>query len=86
MLGNIGPMEVIIVLIVALLIFGPKRLPELGKSMGDGLREFKSSLSKANPAPELADIAKSEVAPLIPIDSKAAASAQPKIEEAAAGE
>ena len=42
---NIGPMEIAIVLIIALLVFGPKRLPELGKSLGDGLREFKSSIS-----------------------------------------
>ena len=34
-----------IVLIIALVIFGPKRLPELGRSLGNGLREFKSSVS-----------------------------------------
>ncbi len=42
---NIGPLELAIVAIIALIIFGPKRLPELGKSLGDGLREFKSSVS-----------------------------------------
>ena len=41
---NIGPMEIAIVVIVALLIFGPSRLPELGKSAGNGLREFKDSV------------------------------------------
>ncbi len=43
--GNIGPLEVAIVLIIALLVFGPKRLPELGKSLGKGIREFKGSIS-----------------------------------------
>jgi sec-independent protein translocase protein TatA len=42
---NIGPLELAIVLIIALVIFGPKRLPELGRSMGRGLREFKSSVT-----------------------------------------
>jgi sec-independent protein translocase protein TatA len=42
---NVGPLEIAVVLIIVLIIFGPKRLPELGQSMGRGLREFKSSLS-----------------------------------------
>ena len=45
---NIGPMEIAIVAIIALIIFGPKRLPELGKSLGDGMREFKASISGEN--------------------------------------
>ncbi len=43
--GNIGLPEIAIVLIIALLVFGPKRLPELGHSLGKGIREFKGSLS-----------------------------------------
>ena len=43
--GNIGPLEIAIVLIIALLVFGPKRLPELGKSLGKGIREFKGSVT-----------------------------------------
>jgi sec-independent protein translocase protein TatA len=42
---NIGPGELIIVLVIALLVLGPKRLPEVGRSIGDGMREFKDSLS-----------------------------------------
>jgi sec-independent protein translocase protein TatA len=44
MLGNIGPLEIGIVLVIALLVFGPKRLPELGSGLGRGLREFKTSI------------------------------------------
>jgi sec-independent protein translocase protein TatA len=43
-LGNIGPLEIIVVLIIALIVFGPKRLPELGRSLGKGIREFRGSL------------------------------------------
>ena len=42
---NVGPLEIAVVLVIVLIIFGPKRLPELGKSMGRGIREFKGSLS-----------------------------------------
>jgi sec-independent protein translocase protein TatA len=44
MLGSIGPLEVGIVLIVALLVFGPKRLPELGSSLGQSMRGFGKGL------------------------------------------
>jgi TatA/E family protein of Tat protein translocase len=56
MLGNIGPLEIVVVLIIALIVFGPKRLPELGHSLGKGIREFKGSLSGETdepPAPEI---------------------------------
>jgi sec-independent protein translocase protein TatA len=42
---NIGPLEIAVVLVIALIIFGPKRLPELGNSMGRGIREFRSTIS-----------------------------------------
>ncbi len=43
--GWIGPWELAILLIVVLLVFGPKRLPEMGKSLGKGMREFKNSIT-----------------------------------------
>jgi sec-independent protein translocase protein TatA len=42
---SIGPTELIIVLVIVLLIFGPKRLPGLGKSLGSGMKEFKDSVT-----------------------------------------
>ena len=42
---NIGPLELVVVLIIALIVFGPKRLPELGRSLGKGIREFRGSIS-----------------------------------------
>ena len=42
---NIGPTELIVILVIALLVLGPKKLPEVGKSLGKGMREFKDSIS-----------------------------------------
>ena len=42
---NIGPLEIVIVLVIVLIIFGPKRLPDLGRSLGRGMREFKDSVT-----------------------------------------
>ncbi len=44
--GPIGTQELVIILIIALVIFGPKRLPELGRSLGKGIREFKKSTNE----------------------------------------
>jgi sec-independent protein translocase protein TatA len=43
--GNIGAPEIIGLLLLALLLFGAKRLPEIGRSLGSGMREFKDSVS-----------------------------------------
>jgi sec-independent protein translocase protein TatA len=43
--GSIGPLELLIVLGIILLIFGPKRLPAAGRALGHGIREFKDSIS-----------------------------------------
>jgi sec-independent protein translocase protein TatA len=53
---NIGPMELVIVLVIALLVLGPKRLPSAARSLGQGLREFKQSLNgrvTSDDAPEV---------------------------------
>ena len=44
---SIGPAEIIIVLVIALLVFGPKRLPQMGKSLGKGVREFRKAADTA---------------------------------------
>ena len=51
---GIGPTELIVVLIIALVVLGPKKLPEAGRSVGRGMREFKNSLTSdtSEPAPE----------------------------------
>jgi sec-independent protein translocase protein TatA len=46
--GNIGPTELIFLLVFLLLIFGAKRLPELGSGLGKGIREFKRSMREIN--------------------------------------
>jgi sec-independent protein translocase protein TatA len=42
---NIGPLELVIVLLIVLVIFGPKRLPGLGRQLGSGMREFKDAIT-----------------------------------------
>lgn len=42
---NVGPMELIIVLAIALIVLGPKKLPEVGRSIGRGMREFRDGIS-----------------------------------------
>ena len=48
--GNIGFFEIVVLLVLALLLFGAKRLPEIGASMGKGIREFKKSISDVGTA------------------------------------
>jgi sec-independent protein translocase protein TatA len=40
---NVGPAEILVILLIALIVFGPKRLPEIGKTVGKGLREFRQA-------------------------------------------
>jgi sec-independent protein translocase protein TatA len=42
---SVGPMELIVILVIALLVLGPKKLPEAGRSVGKGIREFKDAIS-----------------------------------------
>jgi sec-independent protein translocase protein TatA len=53
MLPEVGITGLIVILIVALLVFGPKRLPEIGRSLGKGMREFKDSISGRDDKAEL---------------------------------
>ncbi|HEV8098275.1 MAG TPA: twin-arginine translocase TatA/TatE family subunit [Gaiellaceae bacterium] len=48
MLPEVGITGLIVILIVALLVFGPKRLPEIGRSLGKGMREFKDSITSSS--------------------------------------
>ena len=43
-----GPMEIVVILLVVLLLFGTKRLPEMGRALGEGIREFKKALKEAS--------------------------------------
>ena len=42
---NVGPLELVVILAIALIVLGPKKLPEVGRSIGKGMREFKDSLN-----------------------------------------
>ena len=64
--GWVGPGEIIILLIVALLVFGPKKLPEMGRSIGKGMREFKSSISGSDDDDD-------EVTPELPEETRSGA-------------
>ena len=75
---NIGPMEIVGLLLLALLLFGAKRLPEIGRSLGTGMREFKDSVSGEKKAAET----RSELPP--PAPQAAAAPDAPAAEDAAA--
>ena len=57
MLGLDNPIHILFLLVILLLVFGAKRLPEMGKSMGEGLRGFKDSLSGDSPAESTASLA-----------------------------
>jgi sec-independent protein translocase protein TatA len=72
-MANVGPLEVLVVLVIALVVFGPKRLPELGQSLGRGIREFKASLSGLNEGSDQSE----EPAALEPSEQPGAPAANP---------
>ena len=51
-MGQLGPMELLIVGLIALLVFGPKKLPELGSGLGKAIRDFKGAMSGKDSSPE----------------------------------
>jgi sec-independent protein translocase protein TatA len=64
---NIGTGEIVLLLLVALLLFGAKRLPEIGRSLGSGMREFKDSVTGAG-KPDVDVTQASELPPAPPPD------------------
>jgi sec-independent protein translocase protein TatA len=50
--GLLQPMHLLLILIIALVVFGPKRVPELGKSLGEGIRGFKKAMSENTSSPD----------------------------------
>ncbi len=65
---DFSPVQIIIVLVIALLVLGPKRLPDAAKSVGSGLREFKRSLSGETEDPRVASTMESPADPSAPVD------------------
>ena len=65
---NLGPLEIIVILLLALVFFGAKRLPELGKGLGQGIREFRKAGKDIRA--ELDDSFKDEPKPVTPSTDK----------------
>lgn len=56
---DFSPVQILIVLVIALLIFGPKRLPEMGRNLGKGIRDFRGGIAGEEPAPTAAPLKES---------------------------
>lgn len=81
MFGNLGFGEIVMILLIVLLVFGAKRLPEIGSSIGKGIREFKRSISDAgdainSPPDDRSQLPRSMDAP--PPNATASGSGEPK--------
>jgi sec-independent protein translocase protein TatA len=77
MFGSIGTPELIVIFVIALVVFGPRRLPELGRSLGKAIAEFKRATSELQRTLEeevRADEARSRAAAPPPVDSAASTS------------
>ncbi|MCH7876478.1 MAG: twin-arginine translocase TatA/TatE family subunit [Gemmatimonadetes bacterium] len=75
MFSNIGMPEIILILLVVLLVFGAKRLPEMGSAMGKGIREFKKSIRDVQ---ESVDAASDNPPPTRQLDAAASGDGEPK--------
>jgi sec-independent protein translocase protein TatA len=80
---NVGPLELVVVLIIALVVLGPKRLPEVGRSLGNGIREFKESLTMDHSDDDHLDVEDIEEPPKSLATTAATAPVAPPAEEAA---
>jgi len=67
---NVGPLELVVILAIALIVLGPKKLPEVGRSVGNGIREFKDSISGGDKHDDehLAAIEPVAVTPVVPVE------------------
>lgn len=76
---NIGPMELLVVAVIALIVLGPKKLPDAASSLGRGVRQFRDAVSSSTPSLELPDDA-----PARPAQRAATEQEQPALAGAAA--
>lgn len=83
---NIGPGELLVILLLALLVFGPRKLPELGKSLGHGLREFRRSTGAVTDEFRRGLDTTPDVPAPVPVLSPAGTGKAPQPEAAAPGE
>jgi len=86
-MGNVGFPELIVIFVVALLVFGPKRLPELGRSLGRGLQEFrrasselKTSIEREMNAAEVEQVIAEKPVTIKPVTEKPSAE-EPSVEK-----
>ena len=73
---NIGPLELVLILLVVLLLFGAKRLPELGRSLGSGMKEFKDSVTGKDESPNRTELERGDA----PAPPQAATQAEAPVE------
>jgi sec-independent protein translocase protein TatA len=91
-MSNFGPLEIGIVLLIVLVVFGPKRLPQLGRSLGSGMREFKDAVTGKHkdepdaieaPAPSPADrVTPATAEPVAPPAADDAGAGRPRAADA----